>query len=72
METTHKAQKGRLTKYDKNPHMWLKNFPKFSRTSHIRKNMSELLRVMDKHTNSRKLREKHGGWVGNKQYQFPS
>ena len=30
-----------------NPHRWLKNFPNHSRTSRIRKSMSELSRVME-------------------------
>ena len=40
-----------------NPHRWLKHFPNQSSTSHIRKIMSELSRVMKKHAI---------GWVGNK------
>ena len=59
METTHKAKKGRLTKYD-NPHRWIKHFPNQSRTSQISKIMSELSRVMDKHANPGKWRENHG------------
>ena len=55
-----------------NPHRWLKHLPNLSRTSRIRKSMSELSRVMEKHGNPRKWRENHGGWVGNKRYQFPS
>ena len=72
METTHKAhkaQKGleRLTYQNMiNPHRWLKHFPNLSRTSRIRKCMSELSREMEKHANPRKWREIHEGWVGNK------
>ena len=55
-----------------NPHMWLKHFPNQPRTSQIRKIMSDFSRVMEKHTNPRIWREIHGGWVGNKRYQFPS
>ena len=55
-----------------NPHRWLKHFPNQSRTSRISKGMSELSRVMEKHANPGIRREIHGGWVGNKRYQFPS
>ena len=68
METTHKAQKGRLTKYYENPHRCLKNFPNHSMNSQIRKIMSYFSRVMEKHANPGKWREDHGGWVGNKRY----
>ena len=34
--------------------------------------MSELSRVMEKHATHGKWRENHGGWFGNKRYQFPS
>ena len=33
--------------------------------------MSDLSTVMEKHANLGKWREKHGGWVGNKRYQYP-
>ena len=52
--------------------MWLNNFPNKSKDSRIRKIMSELSIVMDNHANPGKWRENHGGWVGNKRYQFPS
>ena len=55
-----------------NPHRWLEHFPNQSSKSRICKGMSELSRVMEKHANTRKWRENHGGWVGNKRYQFPS
>ena len=51
-----------------NPHRWLKHFPNHSRTSKIRKSMSDFSRVIDKHANPGKWRENHGGWVGNKRY----
>ena len=50
------------------PHRWLKHFPNQSKTSRIRKGMSELSRVMEKHANPGKWRENHGGWVDNKRY----
>ena len=34
--------------------------------------MSDLSREMEKHDNTRKWRESHEGWVGNKTTQFPS
>ena len=34
-----------------NLHRWLKHFPNHLRTSRIRKSMSELSRVMEKHAN---------------------
>ena len=49
-----------------NPHRWLKHLPNQSRTSRIRKSMSDLSRVMEKYANPGKWRENHGGWVGNK------
>ena len=52
--------------------MWLKHFPKISRTSQIGKRMSELSRIWKKHANPRKRRKNHEGWVGNKSTQFPS
>ena len=55
-----------------NPHRWIKHFPNQSRTSRIRKSMSEFSRVMEKHANPGIWREIHEGWVGNKRYQFPS
>ena len=54
------------------PHRWLKHFPNLSRTSWIRKIMSDLSRVMEKHVNPRIWREINEGWVGDKRYQFPS
>ena len=56
METTHQAQKDRLTKYD-NPHRWLQHFPNQSRTSGIRKIMSDLSILMERHANPIKWRE---------------
>ena len=47
-----------------NPHRWLEPFPNHPRPSQIRKSMSELSRMMDKHANPKIWRESHGGWVG--------
>ena len=55
-----------------NPHRWLKHFPNQSMTSRIRKSMSDLSRVMEKHANPKKWREIPEGWVGNKKTQFSS
>ena len=55
-----------------NPHRWLKNFPNQSRTSRIRKIMSDFLIDIKKHYNPRKWRESHEELVGNKGTWFPS
>ena len=49
-----------------NYHRWLKHFPNQSRTSRIRKIMSELSCMMEKHDNPIIWRENHGSLVGNK------
>ena len=68
METTHKAKRSRLTKYNKPPQV-AKAHPKSVKDLMNQKN-HEFSRVMDKHDNPRKWRENHGGWVGNKRQQF--
>ena len=53
-----------------NPHRWLNHFQNMSRTSRIRKIMSDFSREMEKHDNLGKWKESHEGWVGNKGTQF--
>ena len=51
-----------------NPHRWLNHFPNHSRTSQIRKSMSEFSRVKEILANPGIWRENNGRWVGNKRY----
>ena len=55
-----------------NPHRWIKHLPNLTRTSQIRKIMSEMSREMEKHANLGKWREIHEGWIDNKRTKFPS